>query len=211
MINAGATCEDIDPVRFITNRGTGRMGYALAEEALERGAEVVLVSGPSNLSPPHGCEFISVRSADEMCRVMLGRQDDVDAVIGAAAVGDFVPLNAYSQKIKKEVSAETFFLELGLTPDIIKTLGQSKKDKQVIVGFAAETENVIENARKKMVDKNLDFIVANDVTLKGAGFEVDTNIITLITKDEAISYPLLSKKEVAEVILDKLAEVFENL
>ncbi len=209
MVNAGTTCEDIDPVRFIANRSTGKMGYMIAEEAVCRGAEVILVSGKSNLAPPPGITCISAWGAQEMCDIMLEHQPACDIIIGAAAVGDFRAFQAADQKIKKlDHRSETLTLELVGTPDILRTLGQAKKPGQIMVGFAAETQDLIENAKKKLESKNLDFIVANDVTLEGAGFASDTNIVTIITRSgETRSYPLMSKKEVAASIIDQVVDL----
>lgn len=209
MVNAGSTCEDIDPVRFITNRGTGRMGYALAREAAGRGAEVILVSGPSHLQVPAGIKYIQVWSAQEMCNVMLEYQSACDVIIGAAAVGDFRMETVAGQKIKKtEEKTRKITLELMENPDILKELGKRKHDNLIIVGFAAETENVLENARKKLKNKDLDLIVANDVTMEGAGFASNTNIVTIINKaGEAKTFPKMSKDEVAAVIMDSIVEL----
>lgn len=206
LVNAGTTCEDIDPVRFISNRGTGKMGYAIAEEAVMRGADVILVSGRTHLAPPAGTKLVSVWGADEMCDTMLKYQPACDIIIGAAAVGDFTVAQAAEQKIKKTGDRDqTLVLELVGTPDILKTLGARKQPGQIIVGFAAETENVLENARKKLSAKNLDFIVANDITLEGAGFAIDTNIVTLIDRSgEARALPKMSKRDVAAAIIDKV-------
>ncbi len=210
MINAGATCEDIDPVRYISNRGTGKMGFALAKEASQRGAEVILVSGPSPLSPPSNVEYISVWSAQEMCDLMLKYQPTCDVIIGAAAVGDFRIATALDQKMKKtEDKSRKITLELVENPDILRELGARKQDKLIMVGFAAETENVLDNARKKLVSKNLDLIVANDVTMEGAGFATDTNIVTFITRaGEVVALPKMSKDMVAAAILDRVVELF---
>jgi len=206
LINAGSTCEDIDPVRFITNRSTGKMGYALAEEAVNRGAEVVLVSGRSALTPPAGVKFISVWSAEEMYQVMKEYQPQSDVIIGAAAIGDFKVANVAQQKIKK---TDKLVIELVQTTDVLKELGKTKPEGQIMVGFAAETENLLENAQKKLLSKNLDFIVANDVTSEGAGFGTDTNIVTFISRNQEMqSLPLMSKRDVAAAILDKVAALF---
>lgn len=209
MINAGATCEDIDPVRYITNRGTGKMGYCIAEQALVRGAEVILVSGPSQLEPPVGVHFVQVWSAEEMCQIMLERQASCDAIIGSAAVADFRMDSIPQQKIKKkEGGPQTLVLELVQNPDILKELGKNKRPDQIMVGFAAETENLLENAVKKLENKNLDFIVANDVTLEGAGFAVDTNIVSFITRSgDMVSLPKMSKNDVAAAIIDRVADL----
>lgn len=210
MVNAGSTCEDIDPVRFISNRGTGKMGFAIAQNALERGADVILVSGKTYLEPPAGVKFIPVWGAEEMCAAMLNYQPACDVIIGAAAVGDFRIAHMAEQKLKKtDQPDQKIVLELVGTPDILKELGKNKQDKQIMVGFAAETENIIDNAKKKLKSKNLDFIVANDVTKEGAGFATDTNIVTFISRNGDInSLPKMSKSDVAAAILDKVVELF---
>ncbi|MBO8158522.1 bifunctional phosphopantothenoylcysteine decarboxylase/phosphopantothenate--cysteine ligase CoaBC [Thermosyntropha sp.] len=210
LVNAGTTCEDIDPIRFICNRSTGKMGYAIAREALLRGAEVILVSGRSTLTPPTGVEFIPVWSADEMCEVMLQKQPECDIIIGAAAVGDFKAANKSEIKIKKrEHKEDKLLLELTSTPDILKELGKRKKTGQIMVGFAAETNNLLEYARRKLEEKNLDFIVANDVSEEGAGFGSDTNIVTIIDRrGEVKPLPQMSKERVAAAIIDKAVELF---
>jgi phosphopantothenoylcysteine decarboxylase/phosphopantothenate--cysteine ligase len=209
MVNAGTTCEDIDPVRFIANRATGKMGFAIAQDALARGADVILVCGNSPLDPPPGVKFIPVWGAQEMCEVMHQYQPVCDIIIGAAAVGDFRTKTMAEQKIKKTNDAsEELVLTLTGTPDILKTLGQNKKTAQIMVGFAAETENIITNAKKKLESKNLDFIVANDVTMEGAGFANDTNIVTFISRNGEIeSLPKMSKQDVATAILDKVVKL----
>lgn len=209
MVNAGTTCEDIDPVRFIANRSSGKMGFCIAEEASARGAEVILVNGRCQLEPPAGVNVVPVWSADEMCEVMRKYQPACDVIIGSAAVGDFKVATVETQKRKKpDNKSEKWVLELVGTPDILQELGKHKTGRQVIVGFAAETENIVENARKKIETKNLDFIVANDVTQEGAGFETDTNIVTLITRDGKVKpLPKMSKREVAAAIIDKVVEI----
>lgn len=210
MVNAGSTCEDIDPVRFITNRSTGKMGYALAREAAARGAQVILVSGPSQLPAPPDVTLVPVRSARDMCDVMLKYLPTCDIIIGAAAVGDFRPANPAEQKIKKSPDQSgQLTLQLVENPDILKELGKAKPEHLIMVGFAAETENMIENARKKMIAKNLDLIVANDVTMAEAGFAADTNIVTIINKaGEHKTLPKMSKEDVAAAILDSVAALF---
>lgn len=209
MVNAGSTCEDIDPVRFISNRGTGKMGYCIAEQAVARGAEVILVSGPTHLDPPVGAHVINVWDAGEMCQVMLENQARCDIIIGTAAVADYRMAKKAEQKIKKpEGQPQPLVLELIPNPDILKELGKSKKENQVMVGFAAETENLLENATRKLASKNLDFIVANDITMDGAGFAGDTNIVTLIGKaGDIVSLPKMSKLDVATAILNRVAEL----
>ncbi len=206
LVNAGSTCEDIDPVRFIGNRGTGRMGYAIAREASERGAEVILVSGKTNLDVPPKVKCINVWSSREMCDAMLQYQPVCDIIIGAAAVGDFCLAQVTKQKIKKtDDVSQSVVLELVGTTDILKELGKRKQENQIMVGFAAETENLLENARKKLKSKNLDFIVANDVTMEGAGFATETNIVTFISRNGVVeSLPKMLKDEVAAAILDRV-------
>lgn len=209
MVNAGTTCEDIDPVRFIANRSTGKMGMAIAENAAKRGADVILVCGKSPLEPPTGVKLVPVWGAEEMCEVMLQYQPACDIVIGAAAVGDFRIKDMAEQKLKKtDNQSEELILTLVRTPDILKTLGKNKQANQIMVGFAAETENVLANAKKKLESKNLDFIVANDVTMEGAGFASDTNIVTFISRSGEIeSLPKMSKQDVAAAILDKVVKL----
>lgn len=209
MVNAGTTCEDIDPVRFIANRSTGKMGFCIARDALARGADVILVSGNSPLEPPPGVKFVPVWGAEEMCAVMQKYQPACDIIVGAAAVGDFRIKTRAEQKMKKTDNAsEELVLTLVGTPDILKTLGKNKKPRQIMVGFAAETENILENAKKKVESKNLDFIVANDVTMEGAGFSSDTNIVTFISRNGEIeSLPKMSKQDVAAAILDKVVKL----
>ncbi len=209
MVNAGTTCEDIDPVRFIANRSTGKMGYVIAEEAVSRGADVILVSGRSSLTPPAGVEHISAWGAEEMCEIMLKYQPACDIIIGAAAVGDFKIAQVAEQKIKKMANkSDTLMIELVGTPDILRTLGEAKKPGQIMVGFAAETQDLIENAKKKLESKNLDFIVANDVTQEGAGFAADTNIVTIIhRKGESRAFPKMTKKDVAASIIDSVVDL----
>lgn len=209
MVNAGTTCEDIDPVRFIANRSTGKMGFSIARDALARGADVILVCGNSPLEPPPGVKFVPVWGAEEMCEVMQKYQPACDIIIGAAAVGDFRIKTRAEQKMKKtDIASEELILTLVGTPDILKTLGNNKKPRQIMVGFAAETENILENAKKKLESKNLDFIVANDVTMEGAGFSSDTNIVTFINRNGEIeSLPKMSKQDVAAAILDKVVKL----
>ncbi|MGI6452002.1 MAG: bifunctional phosphopantothenoylcysteine decarboxylase/phosphopantothenate--cysteine ligase CoaBC [Syntrophomonadaceae bacterium] len=205
LVNAGTTCEDIDPVRFIANRSTGKMGYRIAEEAVRRGAKVYLVSGNSPLNPPEGVEFFKVWSAEDMCQIMLKLQPDCDIIIGAAAVGDFRAAVCADHKLKKTGDGnDRIILELVNTPDILQELGKRKKPGQIMVGFAAETENLLDNAKQKLEKKNLDFIVANDITIDGAGFASDTNVVTIIARDlSCTALPKLRKEEVAAAIIDR--------
>ena len=208
LVTAGPTREAIDPVRFISNYSSGKMGYAIAEEACRRGAEVTLVSGPAQLVPPPGVNLVPVETAQEMFEAVVSRYDQVDAVIKAAAVADFRPREKAVQKLKKQAAG--LVLELERTPDILGYLGEHKSG-QVLVGFALETENLLTNAVGKLRQKNLDLIVANDLTDPEAGFEVDTNLVTLVySTGENIKLPVLSKKEVASVLLDKVAALLSG-
>ena len=211
LVNAGSTCEDIDPVRFIGNRGTGRMGYAIAREASARGADVILVSGKTHLEAPTNVKLVEVWSSQDMCDAMLKYQPMCDIIIGAAAVGDFRLAAVADQKIKKtDNGPQSVMLELVGTTDILKEMGKRKQENQIIIGFAAETENLLENARKKLKSKNLDFIVANDVTIEGAGFATETNVVTFISRDgEVVSLPKMLKEEVAAAILDRVIDLMQ--
>jgi phosphopantothenoylcysteine decarboxylase/phosphopantothenate--cysteine ligase len=202
LITAGPTCEDLDPVRYITNRSSGKMGYAVAEAAARRGAKVFLVSGPVSLDTPPGVERIDVRSAEEMHHAVIEHLSASTIAIFAAAVADYRPAEAQTQKIKR--FKEPLTLRLEPTPDILAEATQTKGDR-LVVGFAAETDHVAENARKKLAAKNADLIVANDVTAEGAGFDHDTNIVTLFSRDgRDLALPKLSKSEVAQRILDEI-------
>ena len=203
LVTAGPTVERIDPVRYITNRSSGKMGYALAEAARDRGAEVVLVSGPVALAAPAGVERVSVESSADLCEAVLARGEWADIVIQAAAPADFRPVAAAGSKIKK--TGAGMKLELENTTDIAAELGRRKRPGQVLVGFAAETDDVLANAREKLARKNCDMIVANDVSRSDAGFGVDTNAVTLITADGARELPLMRKREAADGILDGVA------
>jgi phosphopantothenoylcysteine decarboxylase/phosphopantothenate--cysteine ligase len=208
LVTAGPTREDVDPVRFFTNRSSGKMGYAVAEAAVRRGARVILVSGPTDLPIPDAVDWFPVRSAEEMHRAVLTRAAEANVVIMAAAVADYRPAAQQTQKMKR--SGERLTIELEPTPDILADLGRAKH-AQVLVGFAAETENVAENARGKLERKNVHMIVANDVTRKDAGFDADTNIVTLFVRGgREISLPKLSKFEVANRILDQVLEIHKQ-
>jgi len=205
LVTAGPTREAIDPVRFISNHSTGKMGYAIARQAAMRGARVYLVSGPTSLDTPHGVIRYDVVSAKEMLSRVMELFPECDIVIKAAAVADYAPAAAFSQKVKKS----SLDLELKLTknPDILYELGKIKDDK-IIVGFAMETENLVENAVLKVRKKNLDFIVANNLNEAGAGFAADTNIVKLIDREGNIeSIPLKNKHEVADIILDRIRDI----
>ena len=209
LVTAGGTEEALDPVRFLGNRSTGRMGYAIAEAAVRRGAEVVLVSGPTSIPVPAGVRAIKVRSAREMEQAVLSEYDSVDAVIKSAAVADYRPKEISSQKIKKSDGELT--LTLVRNPDILYELGQRKKH-QVLVGFAAETNDLETYARKKLEKKNLDFIVANDVSAKDAGFGTDTNRVQIFYRDgREESQPLMSKAKLAGLILDRLRGYWDEM
>ena len=203
LVTAGGTIEAIDPVRYIGNRSSGRMGYEIAKSAMNSGAEVVLVSGKSEVEPPDGLKaFIKVESALQMRDEVLKHFETVDCVIMSAAVADYRVKNPSAQKIKK--SDETLTLELVKNPDILRELGTLKKS-QVLVGFAAETQNILEYANKKLVEKNLDFIVANDVTAEGAGFGVSTNIASIIWRNGTVeSFSKMSKADLAEKIIERV-------
>jgi phosphopantothenoylcysteine decarboxylase / phosphopantothenate---cysteine ligase len=201
LVTAGPTCEDLDPVRYITNRSSGKMGYAVAEAAAQRGAKVILVSGPTSLDTPANVERTNVRTAEEMQRAVADRISSASIAIFAAAVADYRPSQSVDQKIKR--GREPFTLTLEPTPDILATAAKNKGDR-LIVGFAAETQNVAENARKKLAAKNADLIVANDVTAEGAGFDHDTNIITLFSRDNRdLPLPRMTKRDAAHRILDE--------
>ena len=206
IVTAGPTVESIDPMRYITNRSTGKMGYSIAKEAAKRGADVTLITGPTNLKPPqHLKKLVKVESANEMYEAVLSNLDENDVVIKSAAVADYKPKYYSNKKIKK--SKDDLVIELDRNKDIAQEIGKIKKDK-ILVGFAAETNDLIENANIKIKKKNLDFIVANDLTKEGAGFGVDTNIVKIIDKEGSIiEYPKMKKEEVANVILDKIASL----
>jgi phosphopantothenoylcysteine decarboxylase / phosphopantothenate---cysteine ligase len=203
LITAGPTREKIDPVRYLTNRSSGRMGYALAEAALRRGARVLLVSGPTSLQPPAAAEVTQVESTAEMRDAVLNLFSQASIVIKAAAVSDYRAKSAAGQKIKRK---GVMALELESTPDILKELALNK-GSQIIVGFAAETENVLENARQKLFSKNLDAIAVNDVSREGVGFDSDRNAVTIITRDEVVDVPETTKWEVAQRVLDQVVRL----
>jgi len=201
LVTAGPTCEDIDPVRYLTNRSSGKMGYAIAAAAAKRGAKVILVTGPTALSAPEGVERIDVRSADDMLQAVRARFAEGSIGIFAAAVADYHIANKADQKIKR--GSEPLTLQLEPNPDILATMSKDKGDR-LVIGFAAETENVAENARKKLVSKNADLMVANDVSAEGAGFDTETNIVTLFSRDgRDLPLARMSKTEVAHRILDE--------
>ena len=205
LVTAGPTREMVDPVRFLSNRSSGKMGYAIAEAAARRGARVTLVSGPVALERPQGVETVLITSTLDLYREVTERAKAADLVIQAAAPADFRPLETARHKIKK--TGEGMTLQLTPNPDVAAQLGRDKHDGQVLVAFAAETDDLIANARKKLDKKNADMVVANDVTQPGAGFAGDTNRVTLVTRSDARELPLMSKRDVADAILDRALEL----
>ncbi len=203
LVTAGPTQEKIDPVRYISNRSSGKMGYAIAQAAAQRGARVTLVTGPVRLPVPEGVESVSILSTQDLYDAMVQRCPQADVVIQAAAPADFTPVRAAGQKIKKQGDGDLTLI-LKQTPDVAAKVGSMKKAGQTLVGFAAETNDVLENAQGKLVKKNLDMIVANDVTAAGAGFDVDTNIVTFVTRQGLETLPCLPKRQVADELLDRV-------
>jgi phosphopantothenoylcysteine decarboxylase/phosphopantothenate--cysteine ligase len=209
LITGGPTQEPIDPVRFITNRSSGKMGYALAKVARRRGAEVILITGPTSLPiPRRDIKVFSVRTAEEMRETVLNHMEGCSVVIKAAAVSDYRPKEISQKKLKK---AESYYsLELEKTRDILEEIGRKKGDR-ILVGFAAETEDLMANAHKKLMGKNLDFIVVNDVTKPGAGFELDTNQVKILySSGEVKDLPLIPKEEVAQFIFNDVADLLKQ-
>lgn len=204
LVTAGPTCERLDPVRYLTNHSTGKMGYAIARAAMLRGAEVTLVSGETNLDVPMQVKMISVISAADMAKEVKAYAPDQDIIIKAAAVADYRPKETSNEKIKKK--DEGLIIELERTEDILGYLGAHKKEGQFLCGFSMETENLLENSRQKLEKKNLDLIAANSLRQEGAGFGTDTNVVTLLSKEDTIELPLLSKGEVADRLLDHIME-----
>ena len=209
LVTAGPTRESLDPVRYITNHSSGKMGYAIAEAAQKRGANVTLLSGPVQLTAPVGVEVVDVLSTQDLYDSMMERCDRQHIIIQAAAPADFTPVTFAEEKIKK-VNDGLMTIELKETPDVAKAVGERKQKGQVLVGFAAETEKLTEHAKKKLSKKNLDMIVANDVTMPGAGFNVDTNIVTFITGEGMEEMPQLSKADVAEKLLDRAVKLYRK-
>lgn len=203
LITAGPTQEKMDPVRYITNHSTGKMGYALAENAMRRGAEVTLVTGPTAIEPPMFVNVVPVISAEDMAGEVIARAPEQDIIIKAAAVADYRPVNPSDEKIKKKDDDESV-ITLERTQDILKYLGGHKRAEQFICGFSMETENMLENSRAKLTKKNVDMIVANNLKVKGAGFGTDTNVVTIITADGCKELDIMSKVEVANAILDEI-------
>ena len=202
LITAGPTQESLDPVRYITNHSTGKMGYALATCAMLRGAKVTLVTGPTNLKRPPFVNVVETKSAQEMFDAVTCRADEQDVIIKAAAVADYTPAVVSDEKVKK--ADGELQIDLKRTQDILKHLGEHKKANQFLCGFSMETENMLENSRKKLTKKNLDMIVANNLKVAGAGFGTDTNVVTLITKDSELELDIMSKTDVANRILDEI-------
>lgn len=205
LVTAGATQEAIDPVRYITNHSSGKMGYAIAKEAMLRGAEVTLISGVSALTPSVFVETVTVVSAEDMYREVTSRAPAQDIIIKAAAVADYTPICTADEKIKK--SDGDLSIPLKRTKDILGFLGEHKAPEQVLCGFSMETEHMLENSRKKLTRKNADLIAANNVKVQGAGFQGDTNVLTLITAEDETELPLMSKQEAAGKLLDRLMEI----
>ena len=202
LVTAGPTQESIDPVRYITNHSTGKMGYAIAKAAANRGGNVILVSGPTDLPAPHHVTLVKIISAKDMFEAVKKEANDSDIIIKAAAVADYRPKNYSDEKIKKK--DEEMNIELEKTDDILKYLGENKKEGQKLIGFSMETTNVLENSKKKLVKKNLDMIVANNLKDKGAGFGTETNLVTFITNKEVKELPLMSKEKVGDELFNEI-------
>ena len=208
LVTAGPTQESLDPVRYLTNHSTGKMGYAIAKMAMLRGAAVTLISGPTALQPPPFVNVIPVVSAQDMFAAVKQYAPHADLIFKAAAVADYTPAHYSDDKLKKK--DDDLSIPLNRTPDILKYLGEHRKSGQIICGFSMETQNMIENSREKLAKKNLDMICANNLKQDGAGFGVDTNIITIITKNELIELPLQSKEEAGNRILDQAIKLLQN-
>ena len=202
LVTAGPTVESIDPVRFISNHSTGKMGYAIAKVAMQRGAEVTLVTGPVDIEPPRFVNVINIKSAEDMYNAVVENFEKTDIVIKAAAVADYTPVSVADDKMKKKDGDMS--IPLKRTKDILKYLGENRRADQFLCGFSMETENMLENSKKKLEKKNVDMIVANNLKVEGAGFGVDTNVVTLITKDDCKELPIMTKEEVAAAILDEI-------
>lgn len=202
LVTAGATQEAMDPVRYITNHSTGKMGYAIAKECMLRGADVTLVSGETSIEPPKFIKKINIKSAKEMFEAVTKVSDNQDIIIKAAAVADYRPASVSDQKMKKKDDDLSVHMER--TDDILKFLGEHRRIGQFLCGFSMETENMIENSRAKLIKKNIDMIIANNLKDSGAGFGTDTNLVTMITKDDEKSFELMSKGEVAKTIIDEI-------
>lgn len=208
LVTAGPTVEKIDPVRYITNHSSGKMGYAVAEIASKRGADVTLISGPVHIEPPAFVKTVNIQSADDMYNAVMDNLSDCDILVKAAAVADYTVPNASDEKIKKK--DDDLSLALSKTKDILKAVGERKTDRQIVCGFSMETSNLIENSKKKLVSKNCDMIIANNLKDDGAGFGVDTNKVTIITENNADSLDVMTKKETAEKILDAALSLLKS-
>jgi len=200
LVTAGPTQEPIDPVRYITNHSTGKMGYAIAKQCVLRGAEVILVTGKTSIEPPAFAKVVKIGSAQELFDAVTAHSDEVDFVFKSAAVADYTPTTIADNKIKKKDG--DMAIELKRTPDTLKYLGEHRRADQVICGFSMETENMLENSKAKLIKKNIDMIIANNLKVAGAGFGTDTNIVTIITADDAVELPIMSKSDVADKIID---------
>lgn len=210
LVTAGPTREAVDPVRYLTNHSSGKMGYAIAKAAAQRGAVVTLVSGPTSIPKPRFADIVDVISAEDMFKAVTERADDQDIIIKAAAVADFRPLQVSDQKMKKAESDDQPSLPLERTRDILAWLGAHKREDQVLCGFSMETEHLLENSRRKLTKKHLDLVAANSLKEAGAGFQTDTNVLTLITESDEIQLPLMTKDEAADALLDQLLEIYRE-
>lgn len=208
LVTAGPTVEAIDPVRYITNHSTGKMGYAIARQAMLKGARVTLVTGPVTIDPPMFVDVVPVTSARDMFEAVTSRAAEQDIIIKAAAVADYTPVTTATEKIKKKDGESA--IALTRTKDILGWLGQHRKEGQFLCGFSMETENMLENSRKKLTKKNVDMIVANNLKVQGAGFGGDTNVVTLITEDKTVELPLQSKEDVAGKLLEEIMEMINK-
>lgn len=205
LVTAGPTQEAIDPVRYITNHSTGKMGYSIANNAMLRGANVTLVTGPTNIKKPPFVNIIEIKSAQDMFEAVISHADEQDIIIKSAAVADYRPAVVSDEKVKKKDGDMAIPLER--TQDILRFLGEHKKEGQFLCGFSMETQNMLENSRAKLAKKNLDMIIANNLKVAGAGFGTDTNVVTMITKDQEIELEIMSKSEVAKCILDQILKI----
>lgn len=208
LVTAGPTQEKMDPVRYISNHSTGKMGYAIAEQAMRRGADVTLVSGRVSIQPPIGVHVVPIVSAADMAQAVKDRADEQDIIIKAAAVADYRPADVSDEKVKKKDDSLSIALER--TEDILAFLGAHRREGQFLCGFSMETEHMIENSRAKLEKKNIDMIVANNLKQKGAGFGTDTNVVTLLTREETVELPMMSKEEVADALLDYIMEHWKD-
>ncbi|MEP7037134.1 MAG: bifunctional phosphopantothenoylcysteine decarboxylase/phosphopantothenate--cysteine ligase CoaBC, partial [Acidobacteriota bacterium] len=208
-ITVGGTREAIDPVRFISNHSSGKMGFAVAEAAQKRGAKVIVVCGVTSVEQPENIKVIKATSAEEMFNAVMKELPKATIFVGAAAVADYRPRNVEDFKIKK-INQDVLTLELEKTPDILANVSKNRHENLLVVGFAAETNDVVNYAKSKMEKKNLDLVVANDITKKGAGFNTDTNIATILTRENQIELPLMSKREMADKILDEIVKLRKN-